>query len=359
MKFPRKRTVAYVFLGLAVMAGIGTWGAITLVKARFFREHPNRLAIDGDLSAVPFEWAPTKHGDYTEVHGAILLPVTVPGIEKQLYMQFDTGSPSTFLRSGCLKSLVERGVECEVYDDDGTKRVRELELNVGENRVVLSGGWVMQRQISIDWEKPYNVIGSIGADFIDERVCAFDFPSQKLHLFKQKTPELKMLGAFGDFRFPGRRIMLPAEVEGTEMELLYDSGCSPFGLFTSKYHFDRYGDEDAQELSLNENSFGNAVPVHHKPCSLPVRFGDVEVPIERVSYTGQYVAMQSWFGGFVDGGFMGNKFLLNSTLILDSAEKQFLLLPRSLSEVLAESSTSSEPMEGSIEALEVSNPERS
>lgn len=341
MKFPRKRTCAYVFGGLLLLVALGVWGGIRVVKARFFAETPNRLTIVGNLSTVPFEWATSRHDDYFEQHAAILLPVTIPGIDKQLYMQFDTGSPSSFLRSGCMESLAERGVEFELYTDDETTRVKHFEVDVGDNHVVLEDGWVVKRELFIDWEKPYNVIGSLGADFIDGRVCAFDFPARKLHLRKERTEEFKSLGTYEAFRFPGRRIMLPAKIRETEFELFYDSGCSPFGLFTSKYHYDCYADEDSEPLSLDINSFGNGIPVHHRSCSLDVTFGKTAVPIKRVSYVDQYSGMQSLFGGFIDGGFMGNKFLIDSTLILDVKAKEFLLVANSLETQVNEPAESS------------------
>ncbi|MFK7734866.1 MAG: hypothetical protein AB8B50_02495 [Pirellulaceae bacterium] len=330
MKFPRKRTLAYIAIGLLLFVAVSVWGGIQFVKSRFFAETPNRLSIVGDAASVPFEWATNRHEDYFEQHGAILLPVTVPGIEKQLYVQLDTGAPSSFLRSGCMESLAERGLEFELYTDDKTTRVKHFELDVGDSRVALDGGWVMKREIFIDWEEPYNVIGSLGADFIDGRVCAIDFPAKQLHLRKERTEEFNSLGKYETFRFPGRRILLPAQIQGKDCELLYDSGCSPFGLITSKYHFDRYADENTEALQLDLNAFGNGIPIHHQACSLEVSFGEAAVPIKRVSYVDKYSGMQSLFGGFIDGGFMGNKFLLESTLILDVKAKEFLLVQGSI-----------------------------
>lgn len=330
MKLPKKKTVALGLLGFLVLGAGVLWGGVQYVKARFFAEHPNRLSIEGELSSVPFIWAENKYADYTERHGAILLPVTIDGIDHPLYMQFDTGSPSTFLRSGCVDSLAEKGAKFELYQEEDTMRVKRFELNLGQNRVVLDKGWVRPRNLTIDWEKPINIIGSIGADLLDQRVCAFDFPGQEIHLSKNIPEEWKTLGKFQSFRFPGRRVMLPATIDGTELELFYDSGCSPFGLLTSKYHCDRLRDRDAKVLSLDANRFGSAVPIHHHECTFDATFGDVSLPIRRVSYVDQYASAQSLFGRLVDGGFMGNHFLLESTLILDTTHNEFAIVKQSL-----------------------------
>ncbi|MFK7821361.1 MAG: hypothetical protein AB8G99_21780 [Planctomycetaceae bacterium] len=326
-----KKKLLLCLLGLGLLLPILGYAGFQYAKSRFLRETPNRLSLEGELHPVEFTWVPeTFSDDYSEPHSAILLPVTVPGVSKQLYMQFDTGAPSTFLRSGCVKSLQDRGVECELYKDDKTTRVKKFELNVGKNHVVLDGGWVMQRDISIDWDKPYNVIGSIGADFIADVVCAIDFPAEKIHLYRSRPESLSSLGSFQPFEFTGRRVLLPTTIDDTEMQVLWDSGCSSFGLFTSKYFFDDYSDPDEPGIQFGAMRFGDTVPAYHKPCDLIATFGETKIPVKRVSYLDMYAGLQTTFGRFTPGGFLGNKSLTESTLILDTTVNEFFVLDNSL-----------------------------
>lgn len=328
MKLPRKRTLLYFSVGALAICVACVWGGIRYFTNQFFREHPNALSIQGDLHPIPFQWASQKYEDYKESHNGILFKVNVPGVEKQLYMQFDTGSPSTFLRSGCLESLAERGVQFTVVEGERSSRVQHFELDIGGNRVVLDDGWVMQRDIPIDWNPDaVSIIGSIGADFLADRIVSIDFAAQEIELFRERSDELDSLGTFIPFRFPGRRVMLPAQIAGDDLELLWDSGCSPFGLLTSKYHFDRLTKSNAESIQIDANRFGDAVPVHHRACESNVTFGEQTLALDRVSYVELYAGMQSTFGRFVNGGFMGNKFLLESKLILDGVAGEFLIVP--------------------------------
>jgi hypothetical protein len=327
MHRPRRKRLFYLFLGLLTLSGLGIWGGVQYAKRQFFRSSPNTLSIVGELHPVPFEWV-SNGGPDGEPHGAIIIPVTVPGVANKFYMQFDTGAPSTFFRSGCIESLGDVGVDFELYEEDDRTRVRRFELDVAGNQVVLNGGRIFSRNISIDWDNPkaVNVIGTIGADFLEQKICAIDFAAQELRLYQERPAELNELGQFAPFTFRGRRIMLPAEINGVSLEVFYDSGCSPFGLFTSKYHFDRYAVPDAVEIRFGANRFGDTVLVRHKPCALTVRFGNVELPLKRVSYVEQYVAAQSLFGRFINGGFLGNKCLTESTLNLDTKASEFLVV---------------------------------
>lgn len=343
MRLPRRKTVLYGMLACAVFIGIGIWGGIRYAKSRFFRDTPNALSFEGKRFPVPFVWDTDKFEDYVEPHAAILVPVRVPGIEKEFLMQFDTGSPSTFLRSGCMASLADQGLEFELYEEDEMTRVRHFELNIAQNKVILKGGWIRPRNISIDWAPDaLNIIGTIGADFIDQQVCAIDFPSRTIHIFEQRPESLKSLGTFSPFDFKGRRIMLPATIENANVELLYDSGCSSFGLLTSKYYFERFADPEAKAIHFNANRFGDLIPIHHQPTNIVATLGNVKLPLKRVSYVEQYAGLQSVFGRFFGGGFIGNKSLTESTLILDVKAEEFLVLPRALAEVTTPADSPSE-----------------
>ena len=328
-----KKYLPLLLLAVLFLVPLGTFATFHYFKSRFFAVSPNSLRIDGDLHPFEFTWVSQKLGEnYREPHSAILLPVTVPGIPEQLYMQFDTGSPSSFFRSGCLKSLQERGIQCELIEEDEVPYIRKFEVNVGGNRVLLEPARVMQRDIRIEWDKPVNIIGSIGADFIDDVVFAIDFPAETIWLFRQRPASFESLGSFTPFEFKARRVMLPTKIDGKQMQVFWDSGCSSFGLFTSKYHFDRYADENSNGIEFKVNRFGEKVPAHHKPCSLSAIFGDVVVPLKRVSYVQTCVGLQRMFGGFIDGGFFGNKSLTESTLLLDTKSNEFLIMNRSLTE---------------------------
>ncbi|MEM7314061.1 MAG: hypothetical protein AAF497_13015, partial [Planctomycetota bacterium] len=208
-----KKKLLYLFLSALMLCTVGILGAFHFFKNRFFSAAPNSLTLVGELQPFEFTWVGQKFSeDYSEPHSAILLPVNVPGIPEPLYMQFDTGAPSTFFRSGCLESLKERGVVVELVEQDERTVVRKFELSVGGNRVVLEPARVMQRDIHIDWDKPINIIGSIGADFVDNVVFAIDFPAEHIHLFRERPKDFATLGSFLPFEFKARRIMLPTTI---------------------------------------------------------------------------------------------------------------------------------------------------
>ncbi len=125
--------------------------------------------------------------------------------------------------------------------------------------------------------------------------------------------------------------MLPARINGSDVQLFYDSGCSPFGLLTSKYHYDRLTDPDEPEIAYGANRFGESIPIHHKASDLQIQLGATDISLKRISYAEMYTLLQSTVGRLIEGGFLGNKSLTESTLILDAKTNEFLVVKRTLS----------------------------
>ena len=326
------KRLLYVSLFLVLLAVAGTFGAIEYAKYRLFSDTPNTLAFEGEFHSVPFEWSTDKSEGYDEPHAAILIPVSIPELPNKFYMQFDTGSADTYIRRSALKSLESRGINFEQIEIDEQLVLKEFELNVAGNRVVLKSGWIYGQNVPIDWENSdaINIIGSFGADFLDQKICQIDFPAQEIRLHRGRPESFDELGKFTPFKFNGRRIMLPANIDGSDVQVFYDSGCSPFGLLTSKYHYDRLTDPNEKEIAFGANRRGESIPIHHKSSDLQIRLGSTDLTLKRVSYAEMYNFLQSTVGRFIGGGFLGNKSLIESTLIIDTKANEFLVVQRSL-----------------------------
>jgi hypothetical protein len=134
------------------------------------------------------------------------------------------------------------------------------------------------------------------------------------------------LGVFTPFEFKGRRIMLPATIRGSDVQVFYDSGCSAFGLLTSKYHYDRLTDQNEKEVAWGANRRGESIPIHHKPSNLQFELGPTKLALKRISYAEMYNFLQVTIGRVIGGGFLGNKPLTESTLIIDTKSEEFLIV---------------------------------
>ncbi len=328
-----RKKILYLVLGVFVLGIISVVVGIQYLKSQFFKDHPNGLSVPGDL-VVSFEWSPETYGNHTEPHNAMMIPVNVPGVPKQFFMQFDTGSPYSFVRSGAIQAFAERGVAFDLGEENDETVVKEFEIAIGGKSMVFNSGRVVTRGVSIDWDddEAVSCIGTIGADFLEGKICSIDFPANQIRLFDSRPEYFDELGQFTPFSFKGRRVMLPSEINGDQVELFFDSGCSAFGLLTSKYHFDRYASPGSAEIKYDANRHGDPVHIHHKTCDHEVRLAGVDLPLIRVSYAELYTFLQSTIGRFVNAGVLGNKGLLESTIILDARSNEFMVVAHSLAE---------------------------
>ena len=331
MKKKTRKRILVALLALFVFAVAGVFGGLAYFKHTWFRDTPNTLTVEGNSLSVPIRWSARRYAGHVEPREAMLLPVSIPGFDNTFSMQFDTGAPSTFLRSGAVNALKERGCEIETYEEDGDTYFREFQLSVGGSNVTMKAGSVSRSRGGIDWDNTEaNSIGTIGSDFIDQRVCVIDFTTMELRLYKDRPQSFSALGTFTPFDFKGRKIVMPVTFDGASENVIYDSGCSSFGLLTSNHYYDHYSDANEPEIALNVNRHGSPVFIHHRRSELTATFGDTELPLKRISYANLYPTVQALVGrfssyaGFI--GVLGNETLTESTLILDGKSQEYLVI---------------------------------
>ena len=131
-------------------------------------------------------------------------------------------------------------------------------------------------------------IGTIGADLIVDKITMIDFKNQVIELYEERPEWMSSLATFVPFDFKGRRCILPATIDGKDMELFYDSGSSSFGLITSKNRYDKYTDEQIEEIQFDANSWGSTIPIRHKSTNMAFSIGGSELNLRKVSYVEMY-----------------------------------------------------------------------
>lgn len=139
---------------------------------------------------------------------------------------------------------------------------------------------------------------------------------------------MKNLFGFQTFDFPGRRVLLPVEVEGKQYEFLYDSGCSAFGLITTKQRFKKYTKENDTMVSFDAKSWNDKISIHTKNSDVPLSIGGAQLKLNKVSCVDMYAFLQPLVTPFTRiGGWMGNQSINQTKLILDTQKKEFVIIP--------------------------------
>ena len=103
MKFVKR--ILLILLALILVGGIGTF---FYFKNKFMNAPPSTMTIVSNGEPFNFIWSAEKVNDKIEPHAALLVPVTIPRVDRTFYMQFDTGAPSTVFSYRNLLSINEK-----------------------------------------------------------------------------------------------------------------------------------------------------------------------------------------------------------------------------------------------------------
>ncbi len=325
-----KKKIGYTLLTILVLFIIVGFIGIRKFNKALFTEKPNYLEYTSEAKPIHFEWVNDSIGDLYEPKTALIIPLKIDSFSNNFYFQFDTGSPYSFIYENGLKSLKEAGLNFKEVIKKENRYIESLSFTLGGNHIKASMILILENY-GTSFNKNDTIskisIGTIGSDFMDQRITAIDFKNQNLQFYNERPQWMASISGFKPFDFKGRRFMLPATINGKELELFYDSGCSAFGLITAKNRFDNYTDINTKEIKYEGNRWGDQLPIHHKKSDKMIKTGNAILELRRISYVDMYTKYQKFMTPFTRvGGWLGNLPFVESTLILDTKKEEFIIL---------------------------------
>lgn len=329
-----KKKIGYTLLiVLLLMLSVGFY-FIRKFNNAFFKEKSAYLEYSFESKPIHFDWAANSTGSegYHEPQAALIIPLKIEGLTHQFYMQFDTGAPHSYIYENDLKSLRAIGLNIKEVTKGEECFVEQLDFVLDDNHIKASMIRILG-DYGHTFDKNDTIskigIGTIGSDFIKDRITAIDFKNQTLELYNERPEWMMSLSGFKPFDFTGRRIMLPATIDNKNYELFYDSGCSAFGLITIKSRFDNYSDENTEVIAYNAKSWDSSISIASKLTNQPIRIGNSDLSLKRVSYVDMYTWSQPLVAPFTKiGGWLGNQPFNESTLILDTKTEEFIVIKK-------------------------------
>lgn len=327
-----KKKIGYTLLVILVLILSVGFYYIKKFDNAFFKEKSAYLEYTFESKSIHFDWAANSTGSegFHEPQATMTFPLKIQDFAHQFYIQFDTGAPHSYIYENNLKSLRALGLDLKEVTKGEERFVEQLDFVLDNNHIKAS-----MIRILVDYGNTFNKndtiskigIGTIGSDFIKDRITAIDFKNQTLELYNERTEWMKTLPKFKPFDFTGRRIMLPVTINEKDYELFYDSGCSAFGLITIKSRFDKYSDESTEVIAYNAKSWDSSIPITSKTTNQLISFGDTELSLKRVSFIDMYTFVQPIVTPFTQvGGWLGNQPFNESTLIIDTKTEEFIIL---------------------------------
>lgn len=315
--------ISVVLIALAVLLG-------NAAKAQpAFTIPENYLVLPAKTHSVRFYWQGDTINAEWEQYTALLLPVKLKNCPKQFFMQFDLGSPYSLFYKNKLAEIQVKYPKAIQLDESADSlanfsfKIDKMPLFAKQIAVKQFGNSGINRADKNSIE----IIGTIGADFVDGKVAIIDYPKKQITLSQTIPAKLKPGLSLTDFMYVQRRILLPAKVSGKQTILYFDSGSSMYELLTDK--------KTAQSLAVAEGEFtrskvgswNNYLIANTAVTRDSIEISNTKIAIRKVTFiegTSSTQAEQMMKMGI--GGMTGNKLFLDYKLILDTKEKKFGLI---------------------------------
>ena len=305
------KRIALLILLLVILSLIGGY----FYFDKKFTPPQNALHVTGISGETPLKWVSTD----TNLYSALLLPVVISGINGQVYMQLDFGSPNTFFYKKSLQSIGENFLTNHL-SQKSSKQI-SLTFSVSDMQVASEKFGLINYGKKIDFSNSgnTNVVGTIGTDLLEKRVTQLDFKNNVCSFSNERER-----AGFSDLKFRKRRILLPAKIGEQDLKLMYDSGTSGYELITSKDEWENYKLKDGNVKTENGNSWGNVLSVITAPASRTVQIANTRLRLSEVTYIEGTSRVQNLLMQ-VSGmqGMIGNKLFLGNKLTLDCKNEKF------------------------------------
>jgi len=327
-----KKKIGYSILTILIIIIIAGYIGIRKFNNSLFSEKPNYLEYTSESKPIHFDWAGDSIAGIYEAQSAMVIPLKIEGLAHHFYMQFDTGAHTSTIYERQLDVLREMGLEIKEVVKNNVRYIEYLDFILGDNHVKASMikiysnyGYTFDKNDTISKIG----IGTIGSDFIVNRVTAIDFKDQHIQVFDKRPDWMTSLTEFKSFDFSGRRVMLPVVLDNKDYEFLYDSGCSAFGLITIKSRFDSYTEDNIEQINYDAKSWDSSIPIRSKESDKGFSIGNTNLKLKRVSYVDMYRAMQPLITPFTRiGGWLGNQPFNESILILDTQANECIVIKK-------------------------------
>ena len=313
---------------------VAVWARALIVGASLVLAAPAQaqtpeLILGGDGREAPLVWQEALFGDQIEPHAALLLPVSVAGSPKTLYMQFDLGAPNTVLMKDKLDSLVARLPGLTVGADG---RVDSFAFTMGEVQAEARNVRVHDAGSSdpVHWDDPahVDVIGTVGADLLRGRVLIIDYAGQRMFVETSVPEAVASVAQMQEFVFTPRGVVLTGmAIDGEDRNIMLDTGSSAFALLVTREEWLAKAVEGAATRSFPVNSWGRTLTAHIAPTHSVAAFGDTVVPLGEVAYIeGVSEAQTNAMRAIGMGGMTGNKLFVDRILVLDAVNSAYAVV---------------------------------
>jgi hypothetical protein len=285
----------------------------------------DQFSESAQLQFVNIKWDSSIVAGIKFEKAAFFIPVKVKGIQKRLYMQFDSGSASSLFYGKTLQAI-DAGLDTSFSQKDSAVFAMNVVLEIGSATFHADKMEIRQDMGSFEIDTSFIIIGTIGYDAVVNRTLIMDFKQDKLAI-TQKLPDslnsnINYIDGVSVNKFP---FFIKATIGDDQVTLGYDTGSSLFPLITSNRKLANLNKSVKLDTLCCVSSWGVDHPIYRKKYDQLIKLGNTVFKDEYIYSSHQfdvldYVPNWLFFGG------TGNSLFLNKVVYVDTKHNKFGLV---------------------------------
>ncbi|NRB61867.1 MAG: hypothetical protein HRU40_02350 [Saprospiraceae bacterium] len=251
------------------------------------------------VDSIPFIWHDSNLNGVQFEKTSMHIPIRFGHDTTTYYFQFDTGSSRSFL-----------------YIKDNPDRIL-IEHCTGGDHILSDIGPLLLVPLTSNRAYTKNgriCIGTIGADFLTNKVIEINFPKQQINIIDAyNLTDYELISSFHRGNFP----TITTQIRGKTYVFLFDTGSSLFELWTSKRYWKKWKGTKAEVQEYPIQSWGKINMALRAPLDPPITISSkYSLELTQVWYN----TNRNFWRAFKRArlfGIIGNKPFLDETVLID------------------------------------------
>lgn len=284
----------------------------------------NEYEIASDT--INFQWQKLKQGELTINHGAILIPVKLEGIDKTFKMQLDLGIDHNVIYGDTLKaitsaypSLLSNIQHREGYD------VFYNQIHFGNQQPILQDSLMILKNFGKSENlKDFDIIGTLGANEIKNKILLIDFKSQQLVITERLEDWEADSFSYTPLRFKNNQLYLDLIANGSKNAVVYNTQASMFPLATIDAELFKSITEEKNTEIKKLKSWGEEISFTGRNITTKIRIADVNLPInnKKAFFTEAEKVSKNLKSENLKA-VIGSDLFMNNTIVIDLVNNRF------------------------------------
>lgn len=315
--------IAIVFIVLILILLIASPLVISYYRGKATL-HTFEMSSDERLKkATKIKWLENmKIGDVIFNKPAFSIPVQIEGIEaKNLFMQFDSGSPYSMLYGNKLK-LLKKHIKM-VQDSVEGDYVKNAKIHFGATTLSANKLPVKYIYKEKELDSTFIQIGTLGYDAFSDRTLILDFKNEEISITEKPAEDLGFSLNYIDSpsvdKFP---LFFKAKINDKKVRLMYDTGSSLFPIITNSKKINEINPEIKIDTLCCAESWGKSEPIYRKQTDATVAIGGVNFK-DQYFYASPRLDILNNVPGWLFYGITGNILFDDKIVVIDTKNNVF------------------------------------